>query len=118
LTIPVAAVKTGNSVPIVFIPAPGAGYVVKPLEFSAELVYNGVTYNGAGGLLKLITDTGTIELGSVDIVTQTSSKFLGAIYAAQGSLVRNKAIYIQGSHDHAAGDGTITVYCTYIIFPA
>lgn len=119
LTIPVASVKTGNSVPILIIAAPGAGYAIDPISLCVKNDFQTVAYNGANGIVRLITDTGTLPHfdNTVNIITAGSDTFL-KLYDNTGAgadMIENKAIKVKLGADHALGDGIITVYVTYQI---
>jgi hypothetical protein len=116
-----ALIKSGNSSPIVFIAAPGAGYAIDILSASIKFVYNGITYAGASGIINLIADTATTVLFSSggDVLKKTASSFekLQALTGnpAASQLIENKAIKIQNTNDMTLGDGTATMYATYQI---
>lgn len=122
ISLTAAQLKTGNSVPIVAVPAPGAGKYIRVNAASFNYVKN-------DGLLSLtdialIIDTAPgIQYDSDSNINPAASTFsiLNAVNLSiyvggpPVSIIANKALTIQTDVDSVAGTGTMDVYITYEI---
>lgn len=112
-----AQIKTGNSVPIDAIAAPGAGYAIDIISAYQKYNYGTVAFTSTYAALKTETATsdyfyseaGTFD-GAVDSFTRMTAG-LGPL----NMLVENKKVRIVLDSDSAVGDGDAEFYILYRI---
>jgi hypothetical protein len=118
-----AELSTLGTVPIVVVPAPGAGKAIQPISAYAEYEYGGVAYANFGipGLTHN-PSSGSLPLKStVSLLDQTANyvrffKQTDEGYNA-GFTIDNQPLYFtdDDGSDPTAGNGTLTLYVTYKI---
>lgn len=118
-----AELSTLGTVPIVVVPAPGAGKAIQPISAYAEYEYGGVAYANFGipGLTHN-PSSGSLPLKStVSLLDQTANyvrffKQTDEEYNA-GFTIDNQPLYFtdDDGSDPTAGNGTLTLYVTYKI---
>ena len=114
-----AQIKTGNSVPITLITAPGAGFAIEVISALYNFQYGTVAFDSGGSQFELKTDTAAQkQMLSAAVLNGTTSLFskFDSSYVAATQIVDNKALTFKLSGaDATVGDSTIDLYINYRI---
>jgi len=115
-----AQIRTLNSAPITVIPAPGAGFAIEVLAFSARLIFVGPQFS-TNQPLQLTTDTATLPQR---ILTNLLFSTANSFYRSNGFttflfdqtfLVDNEELILNIPADLAAGGSSVDCYITFQI---
>ena len=119
----VAQVRNGSSVPVIVIPAPGAGKAISVIHSTARRKYNTTAYTSAGVILSSYPtsagQTGTTAtfltsapIGGADATMVNMSRLDNTIRNVGENL---PLYFLVGSADSIVGDDEIVIYITYKI---
>ena len=114
-----AQIKTGNSVPITLITAPGAGFAIEVISALYNFQYGTVAFDSGGSQFELKTDTASQkQMLSTAVLNGTASIFakFDSSNVAATQIVDNKALtFALSGADATVGDSTIDLYINYRI---
>lgn len=123
VTIPIASaqVLTLNSVPVLAIPSPGAGYAVLVEQVTAKIAFNSAAYATNTNLQLLFSGAGEATAESATFLTRTANGMVNiplmySVGLSVTQILENAVLYIRTeTGDATAGNSDIVVYIDYSI---
>ena len=112
-----AQIKTGNSVPVTLIAAPGSGKIIDVTRCTFKYNYGTAIFDAASPNIFLTVDTATNSiLFAPSILTLTATSFCQMSLSTTTIInVENKALTFTTNNDSTVGDSTIDLYIDYRI---
>ena len=112
-----AQIRTGSSIPVLAVIAPGIGKAIEVISANARLVFVSTRYTNFSEALRL-------QIATAPLSQYTNSTFLNSLTnsfslfnngASKNTLVENQALTITTDNDYLVGDSPIDVYISYRI---
>jgi len=112
-----AELRQSFSVAKILVPAPGAGFALKPISVMWRYTYGSIAFDFPGDLhLKFSTKAATNKFFSLDLTGAVSTSGLyGCVSTySENSIVENDNITLKATTANATvGDGTLSIWLTY-----